>query len=91
VSFWGAVVAGVVILADSAGYLWGGIFSSFPGTITPVLVLLHLKEREGNELQHNKKFTNRIKRHWALFRMVWLLYPLYGIYCWNAGIISCSD
>ncbi len=36
-------MAAVVILGDTFGYLWGGLLSSFPGTITPVLVLLHLK------------------------------------------------
>jgi len=41
--FGGSVVAAIVILGDSAGYIWGGLFSSFPGTITPVLILLHLK------------------------------------------------
>jgi hypothetical protein len=35
---------------DSAGYLWGGLFSSFPGTITPVLVFLHLKN--GKEMSY---------------------------------------
>jgi hypothetical protein len=45
--FGGAVVAAVVILGDSFGYIWGGLFSSFPGTITPVLVLLHLKNGKG--------------------------------------------
>jgi len=49
--FGGSTVAAVVILGDSAGYLWGGLFSSFPGTITPVLVLLHLKN--GKEMSYS--------------------------------------
>ncbi len=78
--FGGAVVAGVVILADSTGYIWGGLFSSFPGTITPVLVLLHL--RNGKEMSHSiiKSSPIGLSATGLYSCMVWLLYPLYGIF-----------
>jgi hypothetical protein len=78
--FGGAVVAGVVILADSTGYIWGGLFSSFPGTITPVLVLLHLKN--GKEMSHSiiKSSPIGLSATGLYSCMVWLLYPLYGIF-----------
>lgn len=78
--FGGAVVAGVVIMADSTGYIWGGLFSSFPGTITPVLVLLHLKN--GKEMSHSiiKSSPIGLSATGLYSCMVWLLYPLYGIF-----------
>ena len=78
--FGGAVVAGVVILADSTGYIWGGLFSSFPGTITPVLVLLHLKN--GKEMSNSiiKSSPIGLGATGLYSCMVWLLYPLYGIF-----------
>ena len=78
--FGGAVVAGVVILADSTGFIWGGLFSSFPGTITPVLVLLHLKN--GKEMSHSiiKSSPIGLSATGLYSCMVWLLYPLYGIF-----------
>lgn len=78
--FGGAVVAGVVILADSTGFIWGGLFSSFPGTITPVLVLLHL--RNGKEMSNSiiKSSPIGLSATGLYSCMVWLLYPLYGIF-----------
>jgi hypothetical protein len=77
--FGGAVVAGVLILADSTGYIWGGLFSSFPGTITPVLVLLHLKN--GREMSYSiiKSSPIGLSATGLYSCMIWLLYPLYGI------------
>jgi len=78
--FGGSAVAAVVILGDSAGYLWGGLFSSFPGTITPVLVLLHLKN--GKEMSYGviKSSPIGLSATGLYSCMVWLLYPLYGIF-----------
>jgi len=77
--FGGSAVAAIVILGDSAGYLWGGLFSSFPGTITPVLVLLHL--RNGKEMSFTVIKSSPIGLSATGFYscMVWLFYPLYGI------------
>jgi hypothetical protein len=77
--FGGSAVAAIVILGDSAGYLWGGLFSSFPGTITPVLVLLHLKN--GKEMSYGviKSSPIGLSATGLYSCMVWLLYPLYGI------------
>jgi hypothetical protein len=77
--FGGCAVAAIVILGDSAGYLWGGLFSSFPGTITPVLVLLHLKN--GKEMSYSviKSSPLGLSATGLYSCMVWLLYPLYGI------------
>lgn len=77
--FGGAVVAGVVILADSTGYIWGGLFSSFPGTITPVLVLLHVKN--GKEMSYSviKSSPIGLSATGLYSCMVWLLYPSYGM------------
>jgi hypothetical protein len=78
--FGGSAVAAVVILGDSAGYLWGGLFSSFPGTITPVLVLLHLKN--GKEMSYGviKSSPIGLSATGLYSCIVWLLYPLYGIF-----------
>jgi hypothetical protein len=77
--FGGSAVAAIVILSDSAGYIWGGLFSSFPGTITPVLVLLHLKN--GKEMSYGviKSSPIGLSATGLYSCMVWLLYPLYGI------------
>ncbi len=77
--FGGSVVASVVILGDSFGYMWGGIFSSFPGTITPVLILLHLKN--GKEIISGviKSSPIGLAATGLYSCMVWLLYPSYGI------------
>jgi len=78
--FGGSTVAAVVILGDSAGYLWGGLFSSFPGTITPVLVLLHLKN--GKEMSYSviKSSPIGLSATGLYSCMIWFLYPLYGIF-----------
>jgi hypothetical protein len=77
--FGGSAVAAIVILGDSAGYLWGGLFSSFPGTITPVLVLLHLKN--GKEMSYSviKSSPIGLSATGLYSCIVWVLYPLYGI------------
>ena len=77
--FGGSAVAAIVILGDSAGYLWGGLFSSFPGTITPVLVLLHLKN--GKEMSYSviKSSPIGLSATGLYSCMVWLLYPSAGI------------
>lgn len=77
--FGGSAVAAIVILSDSAGYLWGGLFSSFPGTITPVLVLLHLKN--GKEMSYSviKSSPIGLSATGLYSCIVWVLYPLYGI------------
>lgn len=77
--FGGAVVAGVVILGDSFGYIWGGLFSSFPGTITPVLVLLYLKNGKGIISGVIKSSPVGLSATGLYSCMVWLLYPMYGI------------
>jgi len=77
--FGGAVVAAVVILGDSFGYIWGGLFSSFPGTITPVLVLLHLKNGKGIISGVIKSSPIGLSATGLYSCMVWLLYPVYGI------------
>ncbi len=77
--FGGAVVAGVVVLGDSFGYIWGGLFSSFPGTITPVLVLLHLKNGKGIISGVIKSSPIGLSATGLYSCMVWLLYPTYGI------------
>ncbi|MBU3967888.1 MAG: hypothetical protein KKG76_11050 [Euryarchaeota archaeon] len=77
--FGGSAVAAVVILGDSFGYLWGGLFSSFPATITPVLVLLHM--RNGKDIISGviKSSPIGLSATGLYSCMVWLLYPLYGI------------
>ncbi len=77
--FGGTVVAAVVILGDSFGYLWGGLFSSFPGTITPVLVLLHLKNGKSIISGVIKSSPIGLSATGLYSCMVWLLYPMYGI------------
>jgi hypothetical protein len=78
--FGGSAVAAIVILGDSAGYQWGGLFSSFPGTITPVLVLLHLKN--GKEMSYSviKSSPIGLSATGLYSCIVWVLYPLYGIF-----------
>lgn len=77
--FGGGVVAAVVILGDSAGHMWGGLFSSFPGTITPVLVLLHLKNGKDMSCCVIKSAPIGLSGTGLYSLMVWLLYPVYGI------------
>jgi hypothetical protein len=77
--FGGGVVAAVVILGDSAGHMWGGLFSSFPGTITPVLVLLHLKNGKDMSCCVIKSAPIGLSGTGLYSCMVWLLYPVYGI------------
>lgn len=77
--FGGIVVAAVVILGDSAGYVWGGLFSSFPGTITPVLVLLHLKNGKDMSYSVIKSAPIGLSATGLYSCMVWLSYPAYGI------------
>ncbi len=78
--FGGGVVAAVVILGDSAGHIWGGLFSSFPGTITPVLVLLHLKNGKDMSCCVIKSAPIGLSGTGLYSCMVWLLYPVYGIF-----------
>ena len=77
--FGGSAVAAVVILADSFGYIWGGLFSSFPATITPVLFLLHM--RNGKDIIPGviKSSPIGLSATGLYSCMVWLLYPAYGI------------
>ncbi len=77
--FGGSAVASVVILGDLFGYKWGGIFSSFPGTITPVLILLHLKN--GKEIIPGviKSAPIGLSATGLYSCMVWIMYPAYGI------------
>jgi hypothetical protein len=77
--FGGGVVAAVVILGDSAGHMWGGLFSSFPGTITPVLVLLHLNNGKDMSCCVIKSAPIGLSGTGLYSCMVWLLYPVYGI------------
>ncbi len=77
--FGGGVVAAVVILGDSAGHMWGGLFSSFPGTITPVLVLLHLKNGKDMSCCVIKSAPIGLSGTGLYSCMVWLFYPVYGI------------
>jgi hypothetical protein len=78
--FGGGVVAAIVILGDSAGHIWGGLFSSFPGTITPVLVLLHLKNGKDMSCCAIKSAPIGLSGTGLYSCMVWLLYPVYGIF-----------
>ncbi len=85
--FGGSVVSGVIFLGDNAGPLWGGIFSSFPGTITPVLMLLYLS--------HGMEMTDSVIRDspiglagTGLYScMVWVLYPVGGVFSGTIGAI----
>lgn len=77
--FGGSVVAAVVMLGDSAGYVWGGLFSSFPGTITPVLVLLHMKNGKDMSYSVIKSAPVGLSATGLYSCMVWLTYPTYGI------------
>ena len=72
-------MAAVVILADSFGSLWGGLFSSFPAAITPVLVLLH--KRNGKDIISGviKSSPIGLSATGLYSCMIWLLYPAYGI------------
>lgn len=79
VSLFALWVAAVVVLGDSFGYLWGGLFSSFPGTITPVLVLLHLKNGKSIISGVIKSSPIGLSATGLYSCMVWLLYPMYGI------------
>jgi len=77
--FGGSVVAAVVILGDSFGYIWSGLFSSFPATITPVLVLLHM--RNGKDILSGviKSSPIGLSATGLYSCMVWLLYPANGV------------
>ncbi|HIH44542.1 MAG TPA: hypothetical protein HA257_05550 [Candidatus Methanoperedenaceae archaeon] len=77
--FGGCTVAFVVIIGDSAGFMWGGIFSSFPGTITPVLVILHLKYGKLMSQSVIKSAPLGLCATGLYSIMVWLTYPEYGI------------
>ena len=77
--FGGSAVVAVVILGDQQGYVWGGLFSSFPGTITPVLVLLHLKSGTGMSYAAIKSAPIGLGGTGLYSCMVWLLYPVYGV------------
>lgn len=77
--FGGCTVAFVVILGDSAGYVWGGIFSSFPGTITPVLIILHIKYGRLMSQSVIKSAPLGLSATGLYSIMVWLTYPEYGI------------
>lgn len=86
-SFGGIVISGVIFLGDVAGSLWGGIFSSFPGTITPVLILLYSS--------HGREMTDSVIRDspiglagTGLYScMIWLLYPVGEILSGTLGAI----
>lgn len=83
--FGGIVVSGIIFLGDIAGPLWGGIFSSFPGTMTPVLILLYLS--------HGIEMTDSVIRDspvglagTGLYSCtVWLLYPAGGVFLGTLG------
>lgn len=75
----GSAVAAVVVLGDTLGYMWGGLFSAFPGTITPVLVLLHLKSGKGMSYAAIRSAPIGLSGTGLYSCMVWLLYPAYGI------------
>ena len=77
--FGGSVVVAIVILGDSAGYMWGGLFSSFPGTITPVLILLHMKNGKDMSYGVIKSAPIGLGGTGLYSFMVWSLYPAYGI------------
>jgi hypothetical protein len=68
-----------MILGDSFGYLWGGLFSFFPATITPVLVLLHM--RNGKDIIPGVIKSSHIGLSaTGLYScIIWLMYPVYGI------------
>jgi hypothetical protein len=74
-SFGGIVITSIVFLSDIASAIWSGIFSAFPGTITPVLIVLYLS--------YGREMTDSLIRDSPLGLagtglysfMVWLLYP----------------
>ncbi len=83
--FAGLVVAGVTLAADTLGPAWGGLLSAFPGTILPVLVLLHLAN--GHEV------TDSVVKHsWSGFAstgvyafLIVNLYPVWGVWIGTAA------
>ena len=82
--FAGLVVAGVTLAADTLGPAWGGLLSAFPGTILPVLVLLHLA--------HGHEVTDSVVKHsWSGFSstgvyafLIVNLYPIWGVWIGTA-------
>ncbi len=74
-SFGGIVVIGIVLLSDIASATLSGIFSAFPGTITPVLIVLYLS--------YGREMTDSVIRDSPLGLagtglysfIIWLLYP----------------
>lgn len=86
--FAGLVVAGVTLSADMLGPAWGGLLSAFPGTILPVLVLLHLA--------HGHEVTDSVVKHsWSGFSstgvyafMVANLYPVWGVWAGTATSLA---
>ncbi|MEM2925291.1 MAG: hypothetical protein QXJ68_06335 [Methanocellales archaeon] len=73
--FGGVVITSIVLLSDISSAKWSGIFSAFPGTITPVLIVLY--HRYGREM------TDAVIRDSPLGLAatglysftIWLLYP----------------
>ena len=84
--FGGCTVAAVVIVGDIAGDKWAGLFSSFPGTIAPVLILLHY--RNGKNMSYNviKSAPIGLASTGLYSLIVWLSYPIYGI--WIGTFVS---
>ncbi|MEM2933955.1 MAG: hypothetical protein QXQ02_00425 [Halobacteria archaeon] len=74
-SFGGIVITSIILLSDIASAKWSGIFSAFPGTITPVLIVLYLS--------YGREMTDSVIRDSPLGLIgtglyaftIWLLYP----------------
>ena len=76
----GGFVVIATVMADFFGPLYGGIFSAFPATVAPILILLALTHTEPFLIKTIKYVPSALLATGAYAIGVWCTYPIYGVF-----------
>lgn len=75
----GGFVVVASIMADLFGPLYGGIFSAFPATIAPILIIIALTRTEPFLIKTIKYVPSALLATGAYAISVWYTYPIHGV------------
>jgi len=74
----GTIVIIAIILANTFGSIYGGIFSAFPATVAPILIILALTHTESFLLTTIKYVPSSLLATGVYALSVWHTYPIHG-------------
>ena len=75
----GGFVVIATVMADLFGPLYGGIFSAFPATVAPILIILALTRTEPFIIKVIKYVPSALLAAGAYAIGVWYTYPIHGV------------